>query len=170
MRNTLATTFPDILETIFYDKGAGKELLRLQAPPGTDQNSSTSDASNDPNVKGLALDIFLFANDADRSLDQQLSENLVDLFVYYKEQMRWSCVTYNRVTTDEYGGPKPYSGNPRTTHIHFEWPASRASTAGFSEAMAEDLNNLQTAWETEVHFQTNNPDARSALPDPALLI
>lgn len=147
LRNTLGTTFPDILGTNFYDKSAGKKLPRLQAPPGTHKNSATYDASNDPHAKGLALDIFLFANDPDRPLEQQLAENLVDLFVYYKEKMRWSCVIYNRVTTDDYGGPKPYSGNPHTTHIHIEWPASRASPTGFSDAMSDDLNNLQTAWE-----------------------
>jgi hypothetical protein len=130
-RNTLATTFPDILETIFYDKGAGKKLLRLQAPVGTDQNSSTYDASNDPNVKGLALDILLFANDPDRPLEQQLAENLVDLFGYYKGQMQWSCVICNRVTADDYGGSQSYSGNPDTTHIHIEWPASGGTTTGF---------------------------------------
>jgi len=117
-------------------------------PPATHNNSATYSASKDPHVKGLALDIILFANDPKRRLEQQLAENLVDLFIYYKDQMGWSCVIYNHVTTDDFGGPKPYTGkNPHTTHIHIEWPPSRASTTGFSGAMSDDLNNLEDAWE-----------------------
>jgi hypothetical protein len=149
LRQTLTTKFPDILGTTFFDKYAKKKMARLQAPPGTHANSATYDPSADPHVKGLALDIFLFANDSSRPLEQPLAENLVDLFVYYKNQMGWSAVIYNGVTTDDFGGPKSYTGaNPHTTHIHIEWPASRASNTGYSNAMSSDLDDLEAAWQS----------------------
>jgi hypothetical protein len=59
LRQRLGTTFPDILGITYCDSSARKPLPRLQAPPGTHNNSATYDASNDPHVKGLALEIIL---------------------------------------------------------------------------------------------------------------
>jgi hypothetical protein len=91
---------------------------RLQAAPGT-HTDPNYDPNTDPHVSGLALDIILFAS---VPLEKSLAENLVDVFVAHKDQMKWSAVIYNWATTDDFGGPKPYTGrNKHETHIHIQW-------------------------------------------------
>ena len=36
--------------------------------------------------------------------------------------------------------------NPHTSHIHIEWPRSRASTTGFVSDMEDDLIDLHDRW------------------------
>jgi hypothetical protein len=148
LKQTLATSFPEILAGSYFDpsanKGKGGYLPRLQAAPGDHSKDPNYNPDGDPHANGLALDIILFASvDGER----QLAENVVDLFVYYKDKMRWSAVIYNGVTTDDFGGPKPYTGkNDHSTHIHIQWSMAGVLTRGFSGAMSDDLNDLHDRW------------------------
>jgi hypothetical protein len=147
LMKALSGRFPILAGTYWeaYSKPPGNKN-RLQAAAGV-HTSATYDPKTDPHVSGLALDIILFANNPSKKLEQTLAENLVDLFIYYKTQMGWSAVIYNAATTDDFGGPKPYTGgNKHDTHIHIQWPASRANTIGFSSAIADDLDDLADAW------------------------
>ncbi len=142
LKRSLASMFPEIFPG--QDPTTKKAMPRLQAAPGDHRSNPNYDSSKDPHVAGLALDIILLAW---VTRERQLAENLVDLFVYYKDQMKWSAVIYNHATTDDFGGPKPYTGkNPHTTHIHIEWPRSRAGTTGFIGDMTDDLTDLHDRW------------------------
>jgi hypothetical protein len=112
---------------------------RLQSAPGV-HTSPAYDPKADPHVSGLALDIILFAN---KSGEKALAENLVDVFMAHKDDMKWSAIIYNHATTDDFGGPKPYTGrNSHETHIHIQWPASRAATTGFTAVIGDELDDL----------------------------
>jgi hypothetical protein len=143
LKSALARIFPEIFPG--QDPTTRKTMPRLQAAPGNHSNNPNYNASKDPHAAGLALDIILLAW-VDR--ERRLAENLVDLFVYYQNKMLWSAIIYNHVTTDDFGGPKPYGGkNNHTSHIHIEWPkSSRASTTGFISDMEDDLNDLHDRW------------------------
>lgn len=140
----LSSRFP-ILAGTYLEKSTKppSQQRRLQAAPGV-HTSPTYDPKADPHVAGLALDIILFVGVLP---EKNLAENLVDVFVAHKDQMKWSAIIYNWATTDDFGGPKPYSGrNKHDTHIHIEWPASRANTTGFTSDIQNDLDNLADAW------------------------
>jgi hypothetical protein len=144
LMKALSDRFP-VLAGTYLEKSTKPPSLqaRLQAAPGT-HNSPDYDPNTDPHVSGLALDIILFAG---VPLEKSLAENLVDVFVAHKDQMKWSAVIYNWATTDDFGGPKPYTGrNKHDTHIHIQWPASRANTIGFTSSIADDLDELAGAW------------------------
>jgi hypothetical protein len=143
LKGALAATFPEIFPG--QDPLSKKPMPRLQAAPGDHRSNPNYEASKDPHAAGLALDIVLLAW---VESERKLAENLVDLFVYYKDQMGWSAVIYNHVTTDDFGGPKPYGGkDAHTTHIHIQWPKSRASTTGFIGGdMQNDLTDLHDRW------------------------
>ena len=142
LKAALARIFPEIFPG--QDPTTRKRMPRLQSAPGDHSSNPNYNSSKDPHVAGLALDIILLAW-VDR--EKRLAENLVDLFVYYQNRMRWSAVIYNHVTTDDFGGPKPYTGkNDHTSHIHIEWPRSRASTSGYIADMEDDLQDLHERW------------------------
>ena len=142
LKSALARIFPEIFPG--QDPFSTKPMPRLQAAPGDHNSNPNYDSSTDPHAAGLALDIVLLVWVAQ---EKKLAENLVDLFVYYKGSMGWSAVIYNHVTTDDFGGPRPYGGsNDHTTHIHIEWGKSRASTTGFIGGMEDDLNDLHDRW------------------------
>ncbi len=95
-------------------------------------------------MAGLALDIVLLAWVL---RERQLAENLVDLFVYYKGSMGWNALIYNHATTDDFGGPgKPHTRPTHTSHIHIQWPKSRAGTTGYISRMQGDLTDLHDRW------------------------
>ena len=142
LKFALARIFPEIFPG--QDPTTRKRMPRLQSAAGNHSSNPTYNSSKDPHVAGLALDIILLAW-VDR--ERRLAENLVDLFVYYQNRMRWSAVIYNHVTTDDFGGPKPHTGkNDHTSHIHIEWPRSRASTSGYVADMEDDLQDLHDRW------------------------
>jgi hypothetical protein len=142
LKGALARIFPEIFPG--QDPMSKKTLSRLQAAPGDHSSNPNYNSSKDPHVAGLALDIVLLTS-VDR--EKKLAENLVDLFVYYKGNMGWSAVIYNYATTDDFGGPKPHTGpDPHTTHVHIQWPRSRASTIGFIGDMEDDLVDLHDRW------------------------
>jgi|PeaSoiMetatran63_FD_contig_121_240063_length_1659_multi_15_in_0_out_0_3 hypothetical protein len=142
LKRALAATFPEIFPG--QDPLTTKPMPRLQSAAGDHRSNPNYDSSKDPHAAGLALDIFLLVG-VER--ERKLAENLVDIFVYYKDKMGWDAVIYNQVTTDDFGGPRPYRGDNHTSHIHIEWPKSRASTTGFIGGdMQQDLTNLHDLW------------------------
>lgn len=142
LKNALIRFFPELFPG--QDPTIKRKMPRLQSAPGDHKTNPNYNASKDPHVAGLALDIILLAWVPS---ERKLAENLVDLFVYYRDQMRWSAVIYNHVTTDDFGGPKPYGGkNNHESHIHIEWPKSRAGTTGFVGDLAYDLTDLHDRW------------------------
>ncbi|SIO00407.1 hypothetical protein SAMN05444166_1996 [Singulisphaera sp. GP187] len=142
LKDALAATFPEIFPG--QDPTVKKTMPRLQAAPGDHSTNPNYNASTDPHVAGLALDIILLAW---VESERKLAENLVDLFVYSKAAMGWNAVIYNHATIDDFGGPKPHSGpDPHTSHIHIQWPKSRAGTTGFIGGMQNDLTDLHDRW------------------------
>jgi hypothetical protein len=126
-----------LLQQKFYDASRKRQypqsdgmIARLQAAPKNEKVV-------DPHSNGLALDIFLFVSNP---YEKDLADFLVYTFIQLKTQMGWSSVIYNRVTTDDYGGPKRYTGaNPHDTHIHIEWPKSRGNISDFYDLLVSEL-------------------------------
>lgn len=151
LQSTLGKTFPEIFDKIFWDKywdngtdakgkpkPKGKWAPRLQA-------SAKNPGSKDPHDNGLALDIFLFKTNWS---EWALANELVNVFFTNKSIMGWSSVIYDSITTDDYGGPKLYTGaDKHETHIHIEWPRSRGMTSrGFSYQIQDQLDMVAVSW------------------------
>jgi|GEM_PF-5068437 len=151
LKDTLAQTFPEILNTIFWDKywDNGKDRNGKPKPKGRWaprlQASGKNPNSGDPHDNGLALDIFLFKTNWN---EWALATELVNVFVANKAVMGWSAVIYDGITTDDFGGPKTYPGRDKhETHIHIEWPRSRGTaSAGFSYQIQYQLDMVAASW------------------------
>lgn len=157
LQDTLAKTFSDILNQTFWDKywdngkdkngkpkAKGAWAKRLQA-------SAKNPNSGDPHDNGLALDIFLFKTNWS---EWALATELVNVFVANKSRMGWSAVIYDGVTTDDFGGPKTYTGaDKHETHIHIEWPRSRGTgSTGFSNQIQDQLDMVALSWRIGEQF------------------
>ena len=124
---------PTILRSKYYDTAAKKYLDRLQAAP--DERHS---GVEDPHRTGRALDIILLST---VDYEKLFADQLVELFLDMREDMQWSAVIYNRREWNAKGAVRdrvwkkgikedPYSFE-HISHIHIEWPKSKADRGDF---------------------------------------
>jgi hypothetical protein len=114
---------PALLRGSYWEHG--KEQRRLQAAPGPGNAGS-----GDPHDLGLALDIVLFS---DNDYERDLANQIVQVFLDMRDDMRWAAVIYNRREWNGRGDEFPRIWNPskrgdrisfeHLTHIHIEWSA-----------------------------------------------
>ena len=132
-----------ILAETFFDASAQppKQLPRLQAAAGPHKSGG------DPHIAGRALDIILFAK---IDMERAIADDLVEIFLDLRPQMKWIAVIYNGSEWNAQGmkmiRKKLVAGKPvddesfeHRTHIHIEWGLSSINTTDFNDALTERL-------------------------------
>ena len=138
LMNVLSSKY-SLLKGKFYDASVKRKYPKSDGMIARLQAAAKNPNVVDPHSNGLALDIFLFV---DRPYEKDLADFLVYKFIELKTEMGWSAVIYNTQTTDDYGGPKRYTGaDTHKTHIHIEWPKSRGNMTSFDGLLASELGD-----------------------------
>lgn len=126
---------PLILNTTYKDVAAKKDLPRLQGPAGSHKGG------NDPHIQGRAIDIILFANIEN---ERKCADEIVDVFLTVREQMRWLAVVYNKRQWNWAGQEFPRGGDlisQHVTHIHIEWAMAFAAHVTWEQALIDELKS-----------------------------
>lgn len=119
LRETLLREGPEILKSKTQTVGGEP---RLQAYPGPNDTSG-------PHVDGRALDILLHS---ERDSECSIADTLIECFLYYREEMEWETIIYNREEWNIAGAKSARILSPSNkypgrdfehrTHIHIQWP------------------------------------------------
>ncbi len=127
---------PSLLNQKYWDASVppkGGWLPRLQAAPGPGRTSAT-----DPHIAGRALDIILFASDAN---EKDYADRIVQVFLGLKAKMSFIAVIYNGWEWNGAGIKFAHKDEAHKTHIHIEWSGGGVSNSDFASDLEDALYN-----------------------------